>query len=320
MSYSSLCDDYIPASSSNYSSGRRGYNICKITPHHMAGVLSGAECAAIFQNPGRQASANYCIGVDGDIVCSVDEENRAWTSCSPSNDNQAITIEVSDSEYTPGGDWPISDASWNSLVNLCVDICRRYGFRLYYDGTPDGSLTRHDMFVATCCPGPTLGSRFDELEATVNAILDGDEPGPTPPTPPEPPTPSGDEQIADIQQWCNDNYGTDISVDGWYGPETLMAITMAYQEELNEQFGAGLDVDGIMGPATRNASPIVRQGAEGNITQCIQSILYCKGYNTNGVDGIYGSATTSAVRSFQANNGLSADGIFGPNTAYALFR
>lgn len=150
MSYSSLTDDYIPADENNYTDGRRGYEICKITPHHMAGVLTGEQCANLFQNPNRQASANYCIGVDGDIVCSVDEENRAWTSANRINDCQAITIEVSNNEY--GEPWGISDESWNSLVNLCVDICRRYGFRLYYDGTPNGSLTRHDMFIATNCP------------------------------------------------------------------------------------------------------------------------------------------------------------------------
>jgi len=48
-------------------------------------------------------------------------------------------------------------------------------------------------------------------------------------------------------------------------------------------------------------------------------MLYCKGYNTNGVDGIYGSGTTNAVRNFQRNNGLSADGVFGKNTASKLF-
>lgn len=178
MSYSSLTDSYVPADENNYTDGRRGYDICKITPHHMAGVLTGEQCAELFQNPNRQASANYCIGVDGDIVCSVEEENRAWTSANRANDCQAITIEVSNCEY--GEPWDISDESWNSLVNLCVDICRRYDFRLDYDGTPEGSLTRHDMFVATNCPGETLGSRFDELEQTVNAILDGDEPGPEP--------------------------------------------------------------------------------------------------------------------------------------------
>ena len=243
MSYSNLTDEYIPADDSNYSDGRAGYDICKITPHHMAGVLTGEECARLFQNPGRQASANYCIGVDGDIVCSVDEENRAWTSSNRTNDRQAITIEVSDCEY--GYPWDISDESWDSLVALCVDICRRYNFRLNYDGTPDGSLTRHDMFAATDCPGETLGSRFDELEQTVNAILDGEEPGPTPPHP-EPPEPSeGDPTIQAIQTWLNQSYNTGIDEDGYYGPETKRAMVEGLQEELNEQYGADLDVDGI---------------------------------------------------------------------------
>lgn len=178
MSYSSLTSEYLPASSSNYTQGRRGYSVCKITPHHMAGKLTAAQCANIFANPSRQASANYGIGFDGEIACYVDEENRAWTSSSSSNDCQAITIEVSnDINCDP---WTISEASWNSLVNLCVDICRRYGFRLDYNGTPSGSLTRHDMFANTNCPGPTLGARFNELADTVNSILDGGEPAPQP--------------------------------------------------------------------------------------------------------------------------------------------
>lgn len=178
MSYSSLTSEYLPASSSNYTQGRRGYRICKITPHHMAGKLTAAQCANIFANPSRQASANYGIGFDGEIACYVDEENRAWTSSSSSNDCQAITIEVSnDINCDP---WTISEASWNSLVNLCVDICRRHGFRLDYNGTPSGSLTRHDMFANTNCPGPTLGARFNELANTVNSILDGGQPTPEP--------------------------------------------------------------------------------------------------------------------------------------------
>lgn len=151
MSYSNMTWEYIPASPSNYSVGRLGYNVCKITVHHMAGVLTARQCGEnIFQNPTRQASSNYGIGVDGSIACYVDEENRAWTSNSRSNDAQAITIEVSNNEY--GEPWGISKASWSALVNLCVDICRRYGFRLNYDGTPNGSLTRHDMFANTNCP------------------------------------------------------------------------------------------------------------------------------------------------------------------------
>lgn len=185
MIKSGLTSVVVEASSSNYTQGRRGYKVCKITPHHMAGVLSAESCGRIFQNPNRQASSNYGIGNDGKIACYVGEENRAWTSGNRTNDCQAITIEVSNCEN--GGDWRISEAAWNSLVNLCVDICKRYGFRLTYDGTPNGSLTRHNMFQNTNCPGKYLQSRFQELANTVNARLDG---GSTPQPTPEP-TPSG---------------------------------------------------------------------------------------------------------------------------------
>ena len=179
---SSLAQGAYIAHSNNYQKGRNGHKICKFTPHIMAGILTGKQCAVnIFQNPNRIASANYCIGNDGDIVCNVYEEDRAYTSSSRSNDNQAITVEVSNCEY--GGDWKISDAAWNSLVKLAVDVCRRYGFRLVYDGTPNGSLTRHNMFANTSCPGKYLQSRFQELADTVNAQLDGEStptPAPTP--------------------------------------------------------------------------------------------------------------------------------------------
>ena len=149
----------------------------------MAGRLTAAQCANIFANPARQASSNYGIGYNGEIACYVDEENRAWTSSNRANDCQAITIEVANS--STGGDWPISEASWNALVKLCVDICKRHNFRLEYDGTPNGSLTRHDMFANTNCPGPYLKSRLPELARVVNAKLDGSstpEPSPSPTT------------------------------------------------------------------------------------------------------------------------------------------
>lgn len=171
MSYSKLCSGVVPASSSNYTQGRRGYKICKFTPHHMAGVLTGEQCGRIFQNSGRGASSNYGIGNDGRIYCYVEEENRAWTSSNGTNDCQAITVEVSNSSN--GGDWPVSDAAWKSLVDLAVDVCTRYGFRLEFDGTPNGSLTYHQMFANTSCPGPYLKARMNQLAQEVNARLDG---------------------------------------------------------------------------------------------------------------------------------------------------
>ena len=119
----------------NYS--RRTAAISKITIHHAAGVGSAKSIVDGFIPAARKASANYCIGNDGQIGQSVSEAHRAWTSSNQWNDNQAITIEVSNSQR--GGDWPISDAAYAALINLCVDICQRNGIKaVNYTGTKQG--------------------------------------------------------------------------------------------------------------------------------------------------------------------------------------
>lgn len=179
MSYSKLANKYIPAIASNYTRGRGGFKICKITVHHMACQWSAETCARSFQVVGREASANYCIGSDGTIVANVDEENRAWTSSNYYNDCQSITVEVANDNTDT---WTISSKAWNALVNLCVDVCKRYGFRLNYTGNANGSLTEHRMFAATSCPGPYLHSKMNQLVQEVNAKLDG-KPVPNTPAP-----------------------------------------------------------------------------------------------------------------------------------------
>ena len=163
--------------SPNHYNGRTT-RICKFTPHHTAGIMTAEQIGNCFKSTSRQASSNYGIGNDGTIIGIVDEENGAWTSSSYWNDNQAITVEVSNCEV--GGEWRISDAAWNSLVKLAVDVCRRYGFRLEYDGTCDGTLTEHRMYIPTLCPGPYLHSKMRELADVVNSILDNEGPKPIP--------------------------------------------------------------------------------------------------------------------------------------------
>ena len=118
----------------------------------MAGIMSGEHCANLFKNPQRQASANYCIGVNGDIVANADETTqRAWTSGSDWNDQKSVTIEVSNDKL--GGNWSISKKSYEALINLCADICDRNNINPHYTGDKSGSLTEHRMFQATACPG-----------------------------------------------------------------------------------------------------------------------------------------------------------------------
>ena len=148
----------------------RNHTIDKITIHHMAGDLSVETCGNLFDNPNREASANYGIGSDGRVGLYVDEGDRAWASASPSNDNRAVNIEVAN--CATGGDWPVSSAAYNKLIDLCVDICQRNGIKaLNYTGGADGNLTEHRMFVPTACPGPYLHERMSQIAAAVNSRL-----------------------------------------------------------------------------------------------------------------------------------------------------
>lgn len=160
--------DYVKISPN--STNPRNKKITKITIHHIAGVLSVETMGNVFAPAERKASSNYGIGFDGKVGMYVEEKNRAWTSSNGENDNQAITIEVSNSKS--GGDWPVSDLVMKKLIDLCVDICKRNGIaKLNYTGDKSGNLTRHNMFAATVCPGPYLQSKFPHIAEEVNKRL-----------------------------------------------------------------------------------------------------------------------------------------------------
>ncbi len=61
-----------------------------------------------------------------------------------------------------------------------------------------------------------------------------------------------------------------------------------------------------------------RQGSQGEGVRTIQTKLRRWGYYDGEVDGLFGSATRRAVVKFQKKNGLTPDGIVGPNTLRAL--
>lgn len=271
--HSPLTNKIMLADPSNYSVGRGGYKVCKITPHHMAAIWTAERCAQSFQDPNRNASANYCIGSDGTIVCNVDEVNRAWTSSDGTNDYQAITIEVANNAGAPT--WSISDAAWKALVNLCADICKRYGFRLNFTGNANGSLTMHKMFAATSCPGPYLEARMPQLAQEVNAILDGQSSGATS----TPSTGSG-QSIADVAR--------DV-IAGKYGNGSARKAALeaagynydAVQAEVNRQLGVGGATSAPSKTVDQLAQEVIA-GAWGNGADR-QNRLTAAGYDYNAV-------------------------------------
>lgn len=61
-----------------------------------------------------------------------------------------------------------------------------------------------------------------------------------------------------------------------------------------------------------------KRGSYGTTVTEIQKKLKNWGYYSGEADGIYGSATETAVKKFQAKNGLTADGVVGSATLAAL--
>lgn len=85
----------------------------------------------------------------------------------------------------------------------------------------------------------------------------------------------------------------------------FIVITLFYQTQLLNMFGYSI-------------ATLSKYGSSGDEVSKIQTRLSSWGYYSGDIDGLYGYLTYSAVKSFQTKNGLSADGIAGPETLAAL--
>lgn len=161
-------------------SGQRTHSIDRITPHCVVGQCSVETLGNIFLPASKQASCNYGIGADGRVGMYVEECNRSWCSSSSTNDQRAVTIECASDTAEP---YAFKDAVYNSLIKLCIDICKRNGkTKLLWLGDKDATLsyapasdemvlTIHRWFANKSCPGNWLYARMDDLAAKVTEEL-----------------------------------------------------------------------------------------------------------------------------------------------------
>lgn len=178
MSNSSLVDCTVK--SPNHS-GARTHVVDRITPHCVVGQLSAEGIGNCFP-AGRQASCNYGIGTEGRVCLIVDEANRSWCSSSNTNDQRAITIECASDKTEP---YAFNDKVYSKLIDLCVDICKRYGKKkllwidnkdkalAYNPASDEMLLTVHRWFANKSCPGNWMYARMGDLANKVTTRLGG---------------------------------------------------------------------------------------------------------------------------------------------------
>ncbi|ADU31911.1 L,D-transpeptidase family protein [Evansella cellulosilytica] len=128
------------------------------------------------------------------------------------------------------------------------------------------------------------------------------------------------QAVRDLQEKLT-NQGYHLgSIDGIFGPATENAVRKFQRDR-------GLTIDGIVGQNTLQAlekttatvsSTTLRRGSRGEAVRSLQSDLHSLGYETGGIDGIFGPATERAVKSFQRTNGITVDGIVGNQTLSKL--
>jgi N-acetylmuramoyl-L-alanine amidase CwlA len=160
--------------SPNYTKGRQGTPVRKITFHHVVGTAASA--VSKFKNPASATSAHFVVSPTK-IYCCVDTDNTAWTNSVWASNLESVTIEHE-------GDWRFGYYNAGVIEQSAILVA---WLRSLY---PTATFNRHRDIKATACPGD-LPVELIWNKAT--AILN-------PPKPPAPPVaPASTLNVVDIQ-------------------------------------------------------------------------------------------------------------------------
>jgi peptidoglycan hydrolase-like protein with peptidoglycan-binding domain len=128
-------------------------------------------------------------------------------------------------------------------------------------------------------------------------------------------------KVKELQELLNRRVSRDyfVIVDGIFGSKTERAVKVF-------QYSVLLKSDGIVGLKTWKAlstnslvdMPSLRRGSSGETVKIVQQVLKDGNFYTGLIDGDFGSKTEAAVKVFQKDRGVMADGIIGNSTWQAL--
>jgi N-acetylmuramoyl-L-alanine amidase CwlA len=119
--------------------------VSKIAVHYVGNAGSTAKgnrnyFESLKDNHAAYASAHYIIGINGEIIQCIPENEVAYCT------NQANSYSISIENCHPLADGKFTEATRKSLIELCADICKRYNLN------PATDIIRHYDVTGKACP------------------------------------------------------------------------------------------------------------------------------------------------------------------------
>lgn len=175
MSNSSLAN-YVNRSIGNYeqreADEETGYAIIDRITIHSANQKGDCYDLAELLVASPDTSYHYGISTDGTVGLYVDEIYATQSTGSKDNDNRAINIIVMNAKSEPP--YAITDETFQALIKLCIDICRR-NYILECKYTPNdrqnSTLTMHAWYAKVDCPGAYIAGLYSVIAERVNNAL-----------------------------------------------------------------------------------------------------------------------------------------------------
>ncbi|PYG88508.1 N-acetylmuramoyl-L-alanine amidase [Ruminiclostridium sufflavum DSM 19573] len=120
-------------------------NVTKIAVHYVGNPNSTALAnrnyfESLSKSRTTKASSHYIIGLQGEIIRCIPEKEQSI--CTNSANPYSISIECCHPDTTG----KFKETTYNALIELCADICRRYNLN------PLADIIRHYDVTGKICP------------------------------------------------------------------------------------------------------------------------------------------------------------------------
>lgn len=150
-------------------SGEKQNNITDIIIHYVGNAGSSAIANRnYFENLKNThktyASSHYIVGLNGEVIRCIPDDEVAFHSGSYSENRKSIGIE----NCHPNVDGKFNEQTYNALVELCAELCKKYNIGI-------NNVKTHNMITGKNCPKYYVEHEeaWEQLKQDINNKING---------------------------------------------------------------------------------------------------------------------------------------------------